>query len=127
MTKKEKLIFVIEDDEMMAQMLSDYLSKYPYYKVKIYGTGEECIDDLYLNPDVVILDYHLNLVNPDAADGLEILRKIKSLDRNIFVIMLSSQKQYGKAAQTIMEGALEYVVKDEDAFFKIKEIIDALN
>jgi len=127
MTKKEKLIFVIEDDEMMAQMLSDYLSKYPYYKVLTYGTGEECINDLGMNPDVIVLDYHLNMVDPDAADGLEILQKIKSFNRRIYVIMLSSQKQYGKAAQTIMEGALGYVVKDEDSFLKIKNIVDSLD
>jgi DNA-binding NtrC family response regulator len=126
MAKNEKLIFIIDDDEMMAQMLSDRLSENPLHQVKVFGTGEECIKNLGLKPDVVILDYHLNMVDPDAADGLEILQKIKGFNKNIYVIMLSSQKQYGKAAKTIMEGALEYVVKDEKSFERIESIIDAL-
>ena len=79
------------------------------------------------NPDAVVLDYHLNMVNPDAADGLEILQQIKKFNKDICVIMLSSQKQYSKAAQTIMKGALEYVVKDENAFKNVEAIIDSLD
>lgn len=124
---KEKLIFIVEDDDMMAQMLSDRLMENPLYKVKTYSTGEECIKNMGLSPDVIVLDYHLNAVNPEAADGLEILQKIKSFDEKIYVIMLSGQKQYAKAAQTIREGALEYVVKDESSFTRIEQLIHSLD
>lgn len=124
---KEKLVFIVEDDEMMAQMLSDRLTENPLHKVNIYGTGEECIKNLGLKPDIIVLDYHLNAVDPNAADGLEILHKVKTFDDNIYVIMLSGQKQYAKAAQTIREGALEYVVKDENSFRKIEELINSLD
>lgn len=124
---KEKLVFIVEDDEMMAMMLSDRLTENPMIKVKHYGTGEACIKNLGLKPDVIVLDYHLNTVDPNAADGLEILQKIKSFDDSIYVIMLSGQKQYAKAAQTIREGALEYVVKDEGAFQKIEDVINSLD
>ncbi len=124
---KEKLIFIVEDDEMMAQMLSDHLMANPMRKVNTYRTGEDCIKELSKNPDAVVLDYHLNMVNPDAADGLEILQQIKKFNKDICVIMLSSQKQYSKAAQTIMKGALEYVVKDENAFKNVEAIIDSLD
>lgn len=124
---KSKLIFIVEDDEMMAQMLSDRLTENPLYKVNVYGTGEDCIKNLGLKPDIIVLDYHLNAVDPNAADGREILHKIKSFDKNIYVIMLSGQKHYAKAAQTIMEGALEYVVKDEHAFKKVEELIHSLD
>ena len=42
------------------------------------------------------------------------------------VIMLSSQDNYGKAVQTIIKGALEYVVKDDLAFERIDRIIKNL-
>ncbi len=41
--------------------------------------------------------------------------------------MLSSQAQYGMALQTIVKGALEYVVKDNDAFKRIDAILASLN
>ena len=120
---KEKLIFIVDDDEMMTQMLHDHLSRNPMYKVNAFGTGEECVEHLGEKPDAIILDYHLNLVKPEAADGLEILQQIKKFDKDICVIMLSSQKQYSKAAQTIMKGALEYVIKDNNAFKSIDAIL----
>ena len=123
---KEKLIFIVDDDEMMTQMLSDHLSKNPMYKISVFGTGEECLKHLNQDPDAIILDYYLNSIKPDAADGLEILKQIKKIDQQTCVIMLSSQEHYGKALQTIAKGALEYVVKDNDAFIKIDAILEAL-
>ena len=50
------------------------------------------------------------------------LQQIKQLNRNTNVIMYSSQEQYGVAVQTIGKGALQYVIKDQSAFAKIKAI-----
>lgn len=124
---KDKLIFIVDDDEMMSQMLSDHLLKNPMHKVSLFGTGEDCIPQLKQNPDAIILDYNLNAVEENAADGLEILQQIKKIDRDVCVIMLSSQEHYGKALQTIVKGALEYVVKEKDAFTKIDSILESIN
>ena len=35
---KEKLIFIVEDDEMMSEMLSDYISNNAMNKVLAFGT-----------------------------------------------------------------------------------------
>jgi two-component system, OmpR family, response regulator len=122
---KEKLIFIVDDDEMLSGMLFDRLSSNPNYTVQLYPTGEECLKALDQHPDVIILDYYLNTIEPDAANGMEILQEIKKIDKHITVIMLSSQEQYGKAVQTIVKGALEYVVKGQDAFDRIETIIRA--
>lgn len=121
-----KRIFIVDDDEMMSQMLSDHLQKNPLNKVSSFGTGEECISKLGENPHAIILDYNLNMVEPNAADGLAILQQVKKINRDICVIMLSSQEHYGKALQTIAKGATEYVVKDKDAFKKVDSILNAL-
>ena len=123
MSFKQKKIFVVDDDEMMAQMLSDHLQNNPLNQISVFHTGEECIKNLHLNPDVIILDYILNSVVPDASNGLQILEQIKKMDKGVHVIMLSSQDEYGKAAQTIVKGALEYVVKNNDAFNRIDHIL----
>jgi DNA-binding NtrC family response regulator len=123
---KEKKIFIVDDDEMLSTMLSDYLSKNPHYKITTFATGEECLRELHKMPDAIILDYRLNSIDPTAADGLVILQQIKKIERKTCVIMLSSQEQYGKALQTIAKGALEYVVKDNDAFSNISKILASL-
>ncbi len=123
---KHRKIFIVDDDEMTSVMLKDHLNINPLNKVKVFSTGEECIRHLDQNPNVIILDYNLNAIDSNAADGLEILKQIKKIDRDICVIMLSSQEHYGKALQTIAKGAMEYVVKEKDAFIKIDKIIESI-
>ena len=122
-----KRIFVVDDDVVLATMLNDHLSENPLHEVFVYNTGEECLNNLHHNPDVIILDYQLNSVEPTAKDGLAILQEIKQFEQGVCVIMLSSQTQYGKAAQTIIKGALEYVIKDKNAFNAIDKILSNLN
>ncbi|MEZ5174301.1 MAG: response regulator [Bacteroidia bacterium] len=119
----KRKIFIVDDDEMLSMMLEDHLSKSFEYDFTCFPTGEACLDSLNPEPDMIILDFNLDSVEENAANGLEILQKIKSLNRNILVVMYSSQKQYGKALQTISNGAVEYVMKDENAFANIEKII----
>ena len=119
-----KHIFIVDDDKMFATMVKDHLnSAWPNLKISVFHTGEECKKNLFRNPDVIILDYYLNTVFKDAADGLEILSEIKKHNEHIHVIMLSSQARYGIALQTISKGAEQYVIKDEKAFKKIDEAL----
>jgi len=107
-------------------MLNVHLSENPAFQVSSFGTGEECLKNLYQNPDVIILDYNLNDIYKEAANGLEILEEIKKHNNPVHVIMLSSQKRYGVAAQTISKGAEQYVIKDDDAFENIDKILNGL-
>ena len=122
----QKHIFIVDDNEMFNSMLNVHLSENPAYKVSTFGTGEECLKNLYQNPDVIILDYNLNDIYKEAANGLEILEEIKKHNNPVHVIMLSSQKRYGVAAQTISKGAEQYVIKDDDAFKNIDVILEDL-
>ena len=78
-----------------------------------------------MQPDIVILDYNLNSVQKDAANGMKIMEAIKKLNRDIPVILFSSQDAYSVALQSISKGATQYVIKDEEAFDKIVAICNA--
>ena len=123
---KAKKIFIVDDDAMLIEALKDWLTRKVPHQVTTFITGEECLDHLSEKPDVVILDYYLNSVSKDAANGIEILKAIKKYDPDIHVIILSSQEHYGIAVQTIQKGAEQYVIKDENAFTKIATMINEL-
>lgn len=118
-----KKIFIVDDDEMLTMALTDYLEEQGHSDITVFHTGEEASAGLKENPDVIVLDYFLNSVNKDAANGLEVLQAFRKALPNAQYIMLSSQESYGTAAKTIQEGAESYVIKDESAFEKIGKII----
>lgn len=119
-------IFIVDDDEMLSMMLADHLQSNARYEIFTYATGEDCLKNLDKFPDLIILDFNLDSIEPYAANGLEVLQEIKRINNDIKVIMYSSQTQYGKALQTINKGAIEYVMKDNDAFQNIERIINRL-
>ncbi len=123
--KMVKKVFVVDDDEMMAMALEDHLTKNTLHEIHIFTTGEECIRNLRLQPDIIILDYNLNSVQKEAANGMAILDAIKKLNRDIPVILFSSQDAYSVALQSINKGATQYVIKDEDAFDNIVNLCNA--
>ena len=120
---KPKKIFIVDDDEMLTAALQDYLTRTVPHDIRLFNTGEECLKHISEKPDIIILDYYLDTISKDAANGMEILKTIKKYYPAIHVIMLSSQERYGIALQTVQKGAEQYVIKDEDAFEKIASMI----
>lgn len=126
MIKSNPKIFIVDDEILLSEMLTDYLKdQYEGFQITSFSTGEACLQSLDEQPDVVVLDYYLNSKERDAANGIDILKQIKKRKKALPVIMLSSQESYGTAAQTIMYGAVHYVIKGQDAFKEIFELIKA--
>jgi len=123
---KPKKVFIVDDDPMLTEALSDYLTREVQHDIKSFSTGEACLKCLDENPDVIVLDYYLDTLDKDAANGMQILQHIKTHSPNMNIIMLSSQESYLVAMQTIKKGAEQYVIKDEKAFQKIAKIIQEI-
>lgn len=123
---KPKKIFIVDDDPMLTEALNDYLTRNIPHEVHCFGTGEACLQQMHLNPEIVILDYHLNTVRKDAANGMEVLQTIKTNYPKVEIIMLSSQESYLVAMKTLQKGAEQYIIKDKEAFEKIAAIINRI-
>ena len=126
MTNNKPTIFIVDDEPLLSEMLTDYLmEQHSGFNIRSFATGEACLQSLDEQPDAVVLDYHLNSKEKDAANGIDILKEIKKQNKALPVIILSSQESYGTAAQTIMHGAVHYVIKSQDAFKEIFQLIKA--
>lgn len=126
MSQQSKTIFIVDDEPLLTKMLEDYFAEHlPFVSTQSFSTGEQCIQALRANPDLLILDYYLNSKESTAANGMDILKQVKQINRDIPIIMLSSQTNYGTAAQTIASGAIHYVMKGQEAFHEILQLAKA--
>lgn len=123
MLTKKKLVFIVDDDEMLSMMLYDHLQKFENIEIITFETGEQCLEKLYLKPEVIILDFNLNSIEPSAKNGIEILKEIKSITPEILVVMYSSQEQTGNSLEIIKHFKINYVLKNNHAFTKIDQIL----
>ena len=121
MKRFNKLIYLVDDDPIFLELLEMLLSNIGYIKIEKYLTAEECKNNLYKMPDVIILDYNL-----DDVLGIDVLKDIVSFDPDISVIMLSSQSSIPNAIETLQYGAFNYVTKDDHAATNIDETIERI-
>jgi two-component system, OmpR family, response regulator len=119
--EKRSVLFLVDDDAVFLKMLEYEFLEHTDYVIKTYSTGELCIQNLSINPDAIILDYHLNGIHLDAMNGLKTLDLIKSYNKDIPVIILSSQDSIEVAIDCMHHHASDYIVKSETAFFRLQQ------
>jgi len=119
-------LFLVDDDAVFLKSLEIEFLQHADFVIETYATGELCIANLSHNPDVIILDYHLDGIDKNAMNGLETLYKIKMFDPDIPVVMLSSQDKIDVAINCMHHRAFDYVVKSETAFVRLQKIITTI-
>jgi two-component system OmpR family response regulator len=123
-TQSTRNLFLVDDEPIQNEMLKDFLSERFLYNIKIFDNGEEALQNMHLNPEIIVLDYHLSAHKRDAMNGVEVLKKIKEKYPDAQVIMLSGQDKIEVATDSIKFGAYDYVVKGETAFSRMENILN---
>jgi DNA-binding NtrC family response regulator len=116
-------IFLVDDDAVFLKLLEIDFMEHADFVIETYATGEQCIKSLSHNPDVIILDYHLDGIDKNAMNGIDTLDKIKAFNPDIPVVMLSSQDKIDIAISCMHHSAFDYVIKSETAFVRLQQII----
>ncbi|RMG54226.1 MAG: sigma-54-dependent Fis family transcriptional regulator [Bacteroidetes bacterium] len=110
MTDSEKFsIYIVEDDDWYRQLLTFNLEANPDYEVRAFGTAKDMLACLEDRPSVITLDYSL----PDMS-GKDALAKVKALDPDIEVVVISEQKDIETAVDLLKMGAYDYIAKGND-------------
>ena len=102
-------IFIVDDDPWYGEILEYYLSMNPDYSISRFTNAKDCLANLNKKPDLITLDFQL----PDG-NGDEVLKKIKKINPNIPVIIISAQEDIKTAVELLKAGATEYFVKDDN-------------
>lgn len=99
-------ILIVDDDIKICTMLENYLINHCLSPV-IATSGEEGIEKARLmKPAIVLLD-----VNMPGMNGLVALRKIKEIDDQIGVIMITGVEEEAIAKEAMKLGAYDYILK----------------
>jgi len=115
-----KKILIIEDDKFLRELIVQKLIKKGYNIVEAVN-GEEGIKSVKEeNPDLVLLDLILPVIN-----GFEVLTRIKSdpILAGIPVIIISNLGQEEEINEGLRLGAVDYLIK---AHFTLEEILNKI-
>ncbi len=119
-------IFLVDDDALYLKALEIEFLQHADFDIETYATGELCLANLANQPDLVVLDYHLDGIDTSAMNGLQVLDAIKAQQPDMPVIMLSSQDKIDVAINCMHHKAFDYVVKTETAFIRLQKAISTI-
>ncbi len=111
-------IYVVDDDRHYARMLSFRLEKNVDHDVHVFSRGEEMLEALSDEPDMVLLDIMM-----PGIGGLETLRKLKEEHPDIPVVMISAQGVIDVAVEAMQAGAYDYIAKGQDELVKLDAVV----
>ena len=114
-------LYVVDDIDYYCKLVKINLEQVGYNNIEVFYNGEDVINKLkYDNPDCIILDH---ILSDNGLNGNDVLSYITINNPNIKVIILSGQENIEVAANMIKQGAYDYIIKNDLAFFNLKNTL----
>jgi DNA-binding NtrC family response regulator len=99
-------IVIVDDEKDMRQSISQWLALYGFETETFAGAGD-ALKSLYYNyPGIIITD-----IKMPKMDGIQFLKKIKSMDSSLPVIMITGHGDIPMAVDAMRLGAFDFLEK----------------
>jgi DNA-binding NtrC family response regulator len=110
-------VLVVDDELFVRELLNEYFSKLKF-TVDVAESGEAALEHVAENNyNVALIDLKMT-----GLDGLETLKKIRQLDRDVVVILMTGYPTVESSIDALRAGAYDYIVKP----FRLNELKDVV-
>ena len=99
-------ILIIDDEEDILEVLSDVIKGWGHLPI-VARDGKDGLEKFRKVP----VDLILSDIKMPNLDGISLLERIRSSDRNIPVILLTGYPSVDSAVSAMKEGAFDYITK----------------
>lgn len=111
-------VFIVDDDAFCRNIFRQHLINLGFTRIRTFADGQECLNNLTDQPDIVFLDYEMEPLN-----GLEVLRKIKRVNPDVYLIIVSGQEDMQVAINALKYGAIDYIIKGEQELAMMDKVL----
>lgn len=112
-------VFIVEDDtyynEVLAAHTRQILEKAGIEpEITQLYSKEECMARLSDRPDLILLDFYLDVNNDITSTGFDVLQKIKTNYPDIRVVIISQQHEWERFKEEFVNSGAEDFLKKDD-------------
>ncbi len=105
-TESQGTIFVVDDDRYVLESVTTLLQEFGF-TVIAFDNGQDAIRRFASEPvDLVLTD-----INMPGMTGIELLEKIRYLDRETPVLLMTAYADLDTAVKAIQKGAFDFIIK----------------
>lgn len=106
----DKKILIVDDEINFAKYLKSHIEETHHYQAFVATSGEEGIAFVKQHkPDLVLLDIMM-----PGLDGLETLKRIKGIDKEVPICMVTAVWSDEEGRKCLEAGAYDYITKPID-------------
>lgn len=116
---KVKKIFIVDDDPVWTELLSQLLTDLGYTNIMRFSSGEECINYLHIAPSIVFLDYEMQKMN-----GIEVLKQVRQYVPHTAVVFCTAHENIELAVDAMKAGSFDYLRKSRCSLDEVAAIIN---
>jgi len=102
-------IYVVDDERIIRVSLADELRDAGFEVFEFAHAGPALMQLDSIIPDIVITDLKMPDIN-----GIEFLKKIKKINKNVYVILMTAYSTVSTAVEAMKLGAYDYIEKPFD-------------
>jgi two-component system response regulator YesN len=120
-----KKILIVDDEYIVRLGLKTIVDwgKFGYAVDGEAANGKEAFDFFEKKPvDVILTD-----IKMPVMDGLELTRKVKAVNKNVQIIILSHYDEFSYAQEAIKLGAFRYILKSELTKTNLENVLKSLH
>jgi len=118
MLKKNKRILVIDNDPIFCESIKVFLEEREYAVYACQESDKALAVMSEFTPDVILLDLKIG-----TRSGLEILKTIRSQNKDVKIIIVTGSLDYKKIESAQQLGADEYMIKP----FSMSDLIGTID
>ena len=107
----EKLIFFVDDEPMFINLMEYTFKCKSGYTTKTFNSAEACIEHLYMNPDLVVVDFFLDS-DDSQMTGMDLVKKIKETNPATLLVFLSGNDDDAVINEAKAVGVEKYILKN---------------
>lgn len=111
-------ILLVDDDRLLREVIGNFLSMHDY-EVDQAEDGEHALKKFEPGKYQLAL---IDIVMP-GINGLELMKRIRALDKEIFCLIMTGYPTVDSANCSIEEGASDYIIKP----FQLDELLETIS
>jgi len=120
-TENTLKIFLVDDDSFCRSTYRQFLANKGCSDIQEFGSGPDCLDHLYQQPDIIFLDHGM-----DPLTGLDVLKKLRISNPDAYVVFISGQANITTAVKALKLGAIDYIAKGVNELENIANVLDTI-
>jgi len=118
-------VLIVDDSQIMRKIITGALKKLGVNDILEASNGQEAIDTLAADSNIglVLMDW-----NMPTMTGIEAVKKIRSGNNKVPVVMVTTEAEKEKVIEAIKSGANDYLVKPfnpKDIQAKLEKFLQA--